>query len=442
MFVERVRIKNVRGFRELDLELGRPEGDASGWTVLAGRNGSGKSTLLQAIALAVSGPATARSLKESFAGWVREGEPKAEVKAELSADGDVIAAPVGKLQLPLRVGIEWRATEENHEPELGTISRSWDPRAQGAGGPWYEHAIGWFLAGYGPTRRLTGHGTAAQRLMSGPPRIARLVSLFREDASLLECVEWLREIYLRRLEGKPGAAELEEQVLRLLNDGLLPGTTRVEHIDSEGLWVSQEGVLLPLEELSDGYRTTAALVMDLVRHLHLWFGELQLDERTGAAEPGCRVLNRGVVLIDEVDLHLHVTWQQRIGFWLKAHFPHIQFIVATHSPFICQAADPGGLIRLPAPGEERPVEHVGEEVYHTVVNGTIDDAVLTELFGLESPHSEEAEALRRRVARLEARHQTGDVSDDDRIELETLRRCLPRSMAGDVDQVFRRLIEA
>ena len=58
----------------------------------------------------------------------------------------------------------------------------------------------------------------------------------------------------------------------------------------------------------------------------------------------------GVILIDEIDAHLHPAWQKRIGFWLKAHFPNIQFIVTTHSPFICQAAD---IIRGTASAEDQ-----------------------------------------------------------------------------------------
>ena len=49
----------------------------------------------------------------------------------------------------------------------------------------------------------------------------------------------------------------------------------------------------------------------------------------------------GVVLIDEVDAHLHPTWQRRIGLWFREHFPKLQFIVSTHSPLICQAATVG-----------------------------------------------------------------------------------------------------
>ena len=201
----------------------------------------------------------------------------------------------------------------------------------------------------------------------------------------------------------------------------------------------QRGVRLPLQELSDGYRTTAALVLDIVRHLHRTFGTLKIEQGADKEGPFWRVLHSGVVLIDEAENHLHVSWQQRIGFWLKRHFPNIQFLVTTHSPFICQAADPGGLIRLPAPGEERSVERVSEDLYNTVVHGTLDDAVLTELFGLETPYSEPAERLREDVARLEAKLQTGKASAKDRRALKDLRSRLPQNLSTDVEQAIRKL---
>ncbi|MGW7356493.1 hypothetical protein ACWGI0_07505 [Streptomyces sp. NPDC054802] len=50
-----------------------------------------------------------------------------------------------------------------------------------------------------------------------------------------------------------------------------------------------------------------------------------------------------------MDAHRHVSWQQRIGEWSKAHFPAVLFIVTTHSQCVCHAAEPGGLVRLPGP---------------------------------------------------------------------------------------------
>lgn len=439
MHVKRVKLKNLRGFRNLELDFTRPDGGLAGWTVVAGRNGSGKSTFLRTIALAISGPTEARTLVHSFANWIRQGEEQAEATVFLEpAEDDSETFVQGDQQ-----GLLWERSKGNGpEPRLwGVLGHEFDV-AEGEAdfrGPWTGSPFGWFLAGYGPYRRLTGHATDAQRLMSGPDRVARIVSLFREDSSLIECVSWLREIYLRRLEGRAGAAEIEEDVLAFLNDGLLPDGLQVEKIDSEGLWVLQQGVRLSLNELSDGYRTMAALVMDILRHLYESFPDLEVEVAEDAEGTFQRVSNSGVVLIDEIDLHLHVSWQKRIGFWLKRHFPNIQFIVTTHSPFVCQAADPGGLIRLPAPGEDRPAEQVSEALYNTIVNGGADDAVLSELFGLETSYSAEAEQLRERIAQLEALLQSGKAKEKDRNELKDLRSRLPQNLTTDVEQALLKL---
>jgi len=432
MHIARIQIENIRGFREVDLDLRRPDGSLAGWTVLAGRNGSGKSTLLRAVALAIVGSEVSHKLVQSFKGWIREAEESADVQVDLDSP-----------QRRFQAGLIWRTLLDEDElppePITGEIAENgrhlkWLLKE----GPWSDRYRHWFLAGYGPFRRLTGHARDALGLMQGPERVARLVSLFRDEASLIEVVEWLTQVYLRRLEGRSGAAELERDVLRLLNDGLLPDA-RVEKIDSDGLWVRQHGTLLPLESLSDGYRTVAALVMDIVRHLHNAFGELGLHEVTNGKTSHLEIRHPGVVLIDEMEEHLHISWQQRIGFWLKSRFPNLQFLVTTHSPFICQAADPRGLIRLSAPGDDRPAEHVPDSLYHTVVNGSADDAVITELFGLESPYSEESEEIRRQVAELEAALQTRNVSEEEREKLQELRDQLPQDQGTDVELMMRAL---
>ncbi len=179
--------------------------------------------------------------------------------------------------------------------------------------------------------------------------------------------------------------------------------------------------------------------MDIVRQLDRHADLLDINTIVEASGTCQQIGYSGVVLIDEVDLHLHVSWQKGIGFWLKRHFPNIQFIVTTHSPFVCQAADPRGLIRLPAPGENRSAEHVSEALYNTVVNGGADDAVLTELFGLDTPYSGESERLRERVAQLEALLQSGKVSDKEREELKELRSRLPQTLSADMEQALRTL---
>ncbi|MFE3072375.1 AAA family ATPase [Streptomyces sp. NPDC059247] len=145
------------------------------------------------------------------------------------------------------------------------------------------------------------------------------------------------------------------------------------------------------------------------------------------------------MIIDEIDAHLHVTWQRRIGPWLTSRFPLIQFIVTTHSPYICQAADPGGLIRLPGVDEEAAPEVVSRDLYERVVFGSGDDAVLSELFGLDTPYSERAERLRAEFVELEARVYDGDTSVETLSRYEELKGLLTSSPTARLDEMSARL---
>jgi energy-coupling factor transporter ATP-binding protein EcfA2 len=418
-----------------------------GWTVIAGRNSSGKSTLLQALALALGGPAVARTLVADFEGWVsaRAGSGWAEARVVRDSSWDVF---VGSGRVPtneLVLGLEWvRPAQQQNErsqslrPTMKTFDyRGTEPAShQGERGPWAENPRGWLSVGYGPFRRLVGGSGDAQRLMLAPGP-GRMATLFHEDASLGEGVPWLIDLHLRRLENRPGAGPLLDAVLKLLADGLLPEDHQISGVDSDGLWVKRnDEQAYPLREMSDGYRTVAALVLDIVRQIHAAYGALDTEP---ADDGGIAVTAPGVVLIDEVDAHLHITWQRRIGDWLREHFPNIQFIVTSHSPYICQAADPGGLIRLPGPGEQAPPLVVEEELYQRIVYGSADDAALSELFGLETPYSDQAERKRQRLVELERKVYAGTATNTETMGYQQLSELLTSSLETRVTEVAARL---
>ncbi|KFU80739.1 MULTISPECIES: AAA family ATPase [Amycolatopsis] len=389
MYIERVRLENIRGFsgaRAVDLRLPGP-----GWVVLAGRNGSGKTSLLRAIAVAAA-PDVAWGLLSDAGSWISNDQTSGSI--ELS---------VMREEGPAPVEVRWL--------DSGLLPISGLPPGQP------------FCAAYGPFRRLAGGSGEAESWMRGAGSLARMASLFHEDASLAEGVTWLINQHLRALEGKAGARELKDAALEILGDGLLPGGYRIRDVDSDGLWVEYRGDRFPLREMSDGYRTVTALVVDLLK---------QLD---GA---GLDHESPGVVIIDEVDAHLHVSWQKRMGSWFKAHFPRIQFIVTTHSPYVCQAADPGGLIRLSGPDEDVPPRVVSEELYERVVFGSGDDAVLSDLFGLDTPYSPQAVELREHLAELEFQVASGRADANGVREWERLRGMLSSSPPSRVDEVARR----
>ena len=118
----------------------------------------------------------------------------------------------------------------------------------------------------------------------------------------------------------------------------------------------------------------------------------------------------GVVIIDEIEAHLHPAWQRDIPEWLKKHFPQIQFLVSTHSPMIAQAADPNGLFLLRVQNdfstEPRPAT---EAEYEKIRWGTAHKTVLGVAFGLDTTRTSWAAGKLNRWQELNAKAKAGVV---------------------------------
>lgn len=450
MYVSRVIVDNIKSFhgpRTVDLTLTRPDGSLAGWTVLAGRNGSGKTTLLQAIALALSGTAAARGLMPSFANWVTQGAAEGSVGVEIAYEAPYdLFTDLRLPDPPLIAGLKWIVPREGVTPSGVRFTRGAVPSMEETGpgrawnqaarrGPWEDNPVGWFAASYGPFRQLAG-AADLDFLAHLPGPVARHVHLFHENAALADGLSWLVGVHLRALEGRQGAGPLKEAALAILRDGLLPDGYRIDDVDSEGLWVEREGKRFPLQEMSDGFRAVAALVADVLQQIDRAYQHLrQIPPENGPLFNDAP----GVILIDEIDAHLHVSWQRRIGPWLTSHFPNIQFIVTTHSPYICQSADPGGLILLPGANENSEPRVVSIDEFERIVYGSGDDAVLSDLFGLDTPYSERAERVRAEFVALESKVYDGDTSPDTVERYQELKDLLSSSPAARVQEVSAQL---
>ena len=118
-----------------------------------------------------------------------------------------------------------------------------------------------------------------------------------------------------------------------------------------------DGTVINFSALSDGYRNVIKIVTDIATKmciLNPYLGKEALKKTPG------------IVVIDELDLSLHPTWQRRIVGILKELFPKVQFICATHSPFIIQSLEPGELITLDSILDEvysgQSIEDIAEDI--------------------------------------------------------------------------------
>lgn len=425
MYISKVTLTDVRGFADLSFDFTRPDGSFAGWTVFTGDNGSGKSTLLKAMAIGLTGRDTARSLQPSFHRWIREGQHEAAVelgivrveKDDFLTEGGRPPEKAFHARIVLKNGQKEPQIEAERPVNVTRKSYSTPQRTI-----WSQEAKGWFSCGYGPFRRVFGASPEAMRQMVAPAT-ERFVTMFQEAASLAEVDQWLRTISHKSLEDRSGAKEAKEQrdlILEVLRDELMPNQINVDRIDSDGLWLKdRNGLQLSWSEMSDGYRAALALMADILRHLINVYGLSDLTERD--IEGRLFFKRSGVVLIDEIDAHLHPEWQREIGFWLKHHFPNIQFLVTTHSPIICQAADPNGLFVLPEPGSTDRPHALSDDEYRKVIASRPDTILLTSAFGLQNTRSPRAVDARAKYAKLMAKERAGvKLSKEERSEVTQL----------------------
>jgi hypothetical protein len=294
MYVKSIHFKNLKRFRQLSFDLERPGHSFSGWTVFVGGNSSGKSTLLKGIAIALMGSDAARQLMGSTVGWIYQEERSSSINAQLIWDPEQDNFKRGRPPAsPFEAGVHWvLKSKEDEIPTFSAIEKrnAQDTRIRTAAkrGPWEPNARGWFSAGYGPMRRLSGSASESIRYAVSGGIVSRYVTLFREDAGLNESEEWLRKNYSRSLEAKEaGQPELEELeillkgVTDLLGDNLLPHGMKVSRITVDNVFIKdRRGLELPMRDISDGCRSIYATVLDIVHGIDLFANSgLQLIEQ-------------------------------------------------------------------------------------------------------------------------------------------------------------------
>ncbi|MDO5425256.1 MAG: AAA family ATPase [Eubacteriales bacterium] len=182
----------------------------------------------------------------------------------------------------------------------------------------------------------------------------------RGNQTSFEYIKLLGSLASEENDGKPLPAYevIMDAVKYSLQDELSPGqqvlySSRYGEIAVK----NSDGTIIDFSALSDGYRNVIKIVTDIATKMCILNPYLEKDTLK---------LTPGVVVIDELDLSLHPTWQRRIVRILKELFPRVQFICATHSPFIIQSLEPGELITLDTILDEeysgQSIEDIAEDI--------------------------------------------------------------------------------
>ncbi len=401
MFLKSIEIRDLRSIDHVSIDFSTGDKKLRKRTVMLGVNGCGKSTALRAIALLLAGSDSLAELLKEPDRWIRNKKQKATISGVLVTK----AGEERTIALELKRGLNIRETLRHNEAGLTELDEA------------LKHADrNYFVMGYGVTRRPSLSAKEFSQITERGfthPRARAMATMFAPEATLVSFEQWAMDVDYRG--GKESTA-----ILRQAMGKLLPGM-KFEGIDRkrrELIFKTIDGSV-PFQQLSDGYQNMANLCGDMLYRITNTFEDYKTPMKT-----------RGLLLIDELDLHLHPIWQRQLVEFLSTALPNLQIVGTSHSPMIAQQLREGELFVV-----ERSSARGGSVIRS--VSGDPSRLSLSQLmspmFGIESDESARVQALRKR-ARAKGKGKSAAFTAADRVELSEIARetQLPPAMQKQV----------
>lgn len=316
MIVKKLKISNLKAYSESEFEF------QPGMNLLVGVNGVGKTTALEALRICLShilpGITASSNRKENFT----ESDIKIENDhLQIICDFEISYYPVNlQIELKRKENNSYKHTVK-FTPDLEILTPRLSLREKQPNGIFFSTRRS-LMVDREPTKGMIARGQSAA--------FSDALSSNREF-NLRIFTDWIRsQIAL----GKEDSAILKSiEVLKNAIYHFLPGFSNLQLKQENGKYtftIDKENTTLTVTQLSDGERGILSLVMDIARRLYL--ASPNIDD------PLCE--GNAIILIDELDLHLHPSWQRSIIPDLIRTFPNCQFIATSHSPQIIPALEP------------------------------------------------------------------------------------------------------
>ena len=321
MKIESFSIQNYKCIKDLAVDCRGADGEIRQWTVLLGENNTGKTNVLRALSYLVVSKFNFRmeigeegEVVEEYTRFIARGREGSFGKAK----------PKQFVKSILNNGDHWNS-DSRIRCAKGTVS--------------YLN-----LFPYGVNR-------VPARVALSERESLPYKTLFTSDARLLDLQEWLLQLDYSQKSGSEKSQKRLEKMHELLKSELFPeikgfkfGRYELENDQVSVRFETIDGDMR-FDELGFGYQTTLTWLADFCKRMF----ELYPD----AENP---LLEEAVVLVDEIDLHLHPKWQRDLVPTLSKIFPNVQFVVTTHSPHVLQSMEDVNLYVLRRHAESGEIE--------------------------------------------------------------------------------------
>ena len=335
MRIQQLEVKNFKGFAHKIIDF------SPRFNVLIGDNCSGKTAILDALAVGIGSlllgfdGMISRTIKnheirhiDQQLGQITTFEPQYPVIVRCRGQVNETDSLIWERSLHHKGG---RTTNKNAKSLIQYAQHCQQQVRQG------EQIILPLISYYSTGRLWLQKKEKSVEVLSPGSRLLALVDCLEPASGEKMLMRWLKTMEMAAIQRQVSLAVLEG--LRTAVKNCLEGCESVYYdIQQDGLVATLgDKHNRPAHLLSDGQRAILAMSADIA------YRAAVLNPHLGEM---ARLQTPGIVLIDEIDLHLHPNWQRKIIKSLSTTFPLIQFIATTHSPTIVQSLQPGQLINL------------------------------------------------------------------------------------------------
>ena len=450
IYFKSLELENVRCFAQPQrLDLSDEHGNPVRWVLILGDNGVGKTTLLQCLAWMRPVPSPVPSTVETeynVGRGIFSVEPA--LNNEENETWESLIRVGAEVTVNLKATLSVGRSLGNEEAESTNEAVTTEAKMKGMNGrllqestPLKHDILSTLQEAFLSDLAIFAYGAARRSGTLKVDRGARsdaLASLFRTSTELYDAEDILLKLDHRA--EKSGEQSIDGKRLDRVKEILaiiLPDIERENNIkilgpaifspssEPDGVRFQTPYGLVPLSALSLGYQTTLTWVVDLALRLFEHYPE----SPDPLSEPG-------IVLIDNIDLHLHPRWQRRVMENLSNCFRAIQFVATAHSPLIVQAAEDAVIAVLRKENEQVIIEKHSESVN----TWRTDQILASDLFDIPTRSKAVEKLARERDELLEKEKLDRTQAEEDRLNKLTQKLDSLRTAEDPEDQAAMDLI--
>ena len=299
MKISKLRLENIRCFKDIEISFEDKKGDVKNWSFIVGDNGQGKTTILRSLAAGLCDKEGASALLAELYGFLRRSKKRGSIEICLKNEDDK--------KYTLKTQIEGDNESVFHDVFHGDcVGKENSNKAKN----FKREKI--FAVAYGASRSVTGTESYEEYAL-----VDSLYTLFNYKYPLQNAELGASRVKIHSGEEWKKLQNILKEVLMFQEDDEI-------FLERTGLYVETRRGKESFNTLSDGYKSLTSVILDFLS----WNLIYKEDEDFDLSNLS------GILIIDELEQHLHPKWQRKIVKILSEQFPKVQFICSTHTP-IC-----------------------------------------------------------------------------------------------------------